>query len=625
MIQLCTEKEVRDMKKYVKLFFSLMVCFTLSFSLYSVVSALEEPTVTDNSETVVEEIPEDSTLTDELEETTEITTTEETDPSTEQTTALSEEENNNEEEATTEEEESSDPKTNTGTPVPGVGEVQYDISKSKTATQLDQNFETQVTLSLPAGEEQLVTDVVFVLDKSTSAAVEQSALDMLKNLQKQLVDTNAKIKVGIVIFNKQANTFGWFDLATQYADIETAMRTEITSGTNTHAGLLAANEMLDADASVAASRKYMVFVSDGITYMFDSTANAINSIQATNGENGVMAGNDCWGIRHYLEGGDSYIPADWNAYLGDVQANLSVVQPYIQPYDNMDKTNYIPKGNTTLPTTVDVALYKTYEEYYNMSVTDGYHCYSVLAESGAAAQYPWASSYMSFLSAGDDELTFSEIENDIYYLVDAGSKVTDYIGYTEDYNFDFINEAGALSLKVGDQVFEATASDENTYTFDNGHYVVAYEPGDLANGEMFTFTTNVPISQFKPVQLTYTLKLTNPKTEAGTYGQYDANGSLGYDGLYTNNSATLYPVDTNGQPGAAEEFTKPTVSYTVEEEPKEPTKPEEEKPEKPDKKDPEKNKGADTATQTNMGLMLSLASMAISGAFILVILQKKRA
>lgn len=174
----------------------------------------------------------------------------------------------------------------------------------------------------------------------------------------------------------------------------------------------------------------------------------------------------------------------------------------------------------------------------------------------------------------------------------------------------------------GDQTYQAVETAENTYSFAEGNYVVAYEPGDMANGEMFTLTTNVPISQFEPVQLTYTLKLTNPKTEPGTYGQYDANGSLGYDGLYTNNSATLYPVDTNGQPGVAEEFAKPTVSYTVEEEPKEPTKPEEEKP---DKKDPEKNKGADTATQTNMGLMLSLASMAISGAFILVILQKKRA
>ncbi|MEF2608067.1 MAG: hypothetical protein U0M88_00315 [Faecalicoccus sp.] len=87
MIQLCPEKEVRDMKKYVKLFFTLMVCFTLSFSLYSAVSAQEKPTVTDDSETVVEEIPEDPTLTDEPEETTEITTPEETEPSTEETAA----------------------------------------------------------------------------------------------------------------------------------------------------------------------------------------------------------------------------------------------------------------------------------------------------------------------------------------------------------------------------------------------------------------------------------------------------------------------------------------------------------------------------------------------------------
>lgn len=146
----------------------------------------------------------------------------------------------------------------------------------------------------------------------------------------------------------------------------------------------------------------------------------------------------------------------------------------------------------------------------------------------------------------------------------------------------------------------------------------------MANGEMFTLTTNVPISQFEPVQLTYTLKLTNPKTEPGTYGQYDANGSLGYEGLYTNNSAILYPVDTNGQKGEPEEFQKPTVSYTVEAEPEKPTT-DEETPTKPDKKDPEKNKGADTAAQTNIGLMLSLASMAVTGAFILVILNKKRA
>ena len=53
------------------------------------------------------------------------------------------------------------------------------------------------------------------------------------------------------------------------------------------------------------------------------------------------------------------------------------------------------------------------------------------------------------------------------------------------------------------------------------------------------------------MQLTYTVQLTNPKTQAGTYGAYDADGSQGYAGLYTNNSAVLTPVDSTGAQGAA--------------------------------------------------------------------------
>lgn len=296
MIQLYTEKEVRDMKKYVKLFFTLMVCFTLSFSLYSVVSAQEKPTVTDDSETVVEEIPGDPTLTDEPEETTEITTSEKTEPSTEETTALSEEENNNEEEATTEEKESSDPKTNTGTPVPGIGNVKYAISKSKTATQLDENFETKVTLSLPAGEEKLATDIVFVLDKSTSAEIEAQALNMLTDLQNTAQTTGADINVGVVIFNQQANTTGFHDLATEYSEIEYEIKQDISSGTNTHAGLLAAEQMLSGDTAVADSRKYMIFVSDGITYMYNETPTAIGLENAD--KTNVFAGPDNWATKY---------------------------------------------------------------------------------------------------------------------------------------------------------------------------------------------------------------------------------------------------------------------------------------------------------------------------------------
>ena len=53
-----------------------------------------------------------------------------------------------------------------------------DISKSKKATELV-NDETTITLSLPAEKEEQNTDIVFVLDKSTSATIETKALEML--------------------------------------------------------------------------------------------------------------------------------------------------------------------------------------------------------------------------------------------------------------------------------------------------------------------------------------------------------------------------------------------------------------------------------------------------------------
>lgn len=80
--------------------------------------------------------------------------------------------------------------------VPVIPPMDWEISKSKTATNLDKNFQSKVTLSLPAAEEELVTDVVFALDKSTSAALEDQALKMLNDLKDQIKDTNAKVKVG---------------------------------------------------------------------------------------------------------------------------------------------------------------------------------------------------------------------------------------------------------------------------------------------------------------------------------------------------------------------------------------------------------------------------------------------
>ena len=470
---------------------------------------------------------------------------------------------------------------------PGGGDWDVEHSKSKTATPLDANYESDVTLSLPSAEEQLESDVVFVLDKSTSTDIEDEALAKLEDLKEQIAQTGAKVNVGVVIFNREAHPSEWFDLATQYEQIESAIRTDVSGGTNTHAGLLAAQKMLDAHPSIAANRKYVVFVSDGLTYLFDEEVNAINSIQAANGEEGVMAGNDCWGIRHYQEGGDSFIPSDWNAYLTDVASNLGEVQQYIQQYDGMDESNHIPKYNTELPTTVDVAMYKSYS-VFNELMASGYHCYVMKADSAAAARYPWGPAFMQYLQevSGNGNVNFSDIQNDIFYLLDADSSVVDVIGYGTDnagneYNFDFVDNLDNLKITVGgneldkEDIIDPQFNDPyvtSAYGFydpasgrDGYDFVLKYyQKGQDGNSdECFVWEINVPVSNFAPVQLTYTVKLTNPQTAEGTYGEYDANGKNGSTSLYTNKEATLYPEDSHGDSGVPENFPKPTVSYTV--------------------------------------------------------------
>lgn len=436
---------------------------------------------------------------------------------------------------------------------------EWDHSKNKTATEFDKDFNSKVTLSLPSAEKELVSDVVFVLDKSTSATVGNQALGMLKQLKEKAAEDGATVKVGVVIFNKEAHVTEWKDLVTEYDAIEDAITQKISSGTNTHAGLLAAQKMLEDDKNVEDSRKHMIFVSDGITYMFEESAQAINSQQATNGEYAIMAGNDCWGIRHYDEGGDIFIPDNWDAYLQDVENHLSDVEQYIQPYDNMSQENHIPRGDTVLPTTVDVALYKTAKLYHELS--EKYHCYAVLGDTGVT-NYPWGPNFMTYLADGK-KVSFDDIQKDIYYLLDAGSQVVDIIGQGKDnqgkdYNFNVVNLEN-MTITVGDVEQEKTEISDNKYGFgtilDNDKYpfVVTYYPNgtDAETREHFVWDINVPVSNFAPVQFSYDVQLTNPQKAKGEYK------------VETNVEAVLTPVDSNKEPGKPEKFPVPELTYEV--------------------------------------------------------------
>ena len=464
-------------------------------------------------------------------------------------------------------------------PAPPIESGEWDVSKSKTAENLvkrnDGTYTSEVTLSLPAAEEELVSDVVFVLDKSTSAELEEQALQMLQDLKNQIAAIGAKVKVGVVIFNKEAHATELLDLTTEYDAIEAAIKQEIQSGTNTHAGLLAGKALLDSDTSVDDSRKYLVFVSDGITYMY----NAVPTVTAwTFQADSVLnwAGPDNWKSKY----GNGEAPADWEEWMDTIGTQVTAQgTTYEYPYGGtIVQATPLEGWQTAYANSVDKALYETCTTYQDLA--SSYHCYAMAATSNA--DYPWALSFMNYLANGRS-VSFSDIKNDIYYLLDAGSKVVDVIGsgkdnHSNDYNFDFVSNIDNLTLTVGGtelDVTELTDLSENEtarYGFgpdesaEGGYkFILKYYANgqDGKSDECFVWDINVPVSKFEPVQLTYTVKLTDPQTAKGTYGKYDADGSEKYEGLYTNNEAILYPVDSNENEGKPENFAKPTVSYTV--------------------------------------------------------------
>ena len=472
------------------------------------------------------------------------------------------------------------------TPDPTPGEEQdWDHSKSKTATPLDANYESDVTLSLPSAEEQLESDVVFVLDKSTSTDVTNQINSMLEKLSAQVEETGASVKVGIVSFNKAATReLELTDLTTGLEQIQQKLSALTQDdGTNMHAGILAGKAMLDEDDTVSPNRKYLVFVTDGISYIYDEDSQIVPYYWLNDGSPYFSADPYSWNFKY----GSNTPPDNWTAFLNTIGSIIPTEKIETVSYENKDiltasdGINASDLDQNSYTTTVDRSLYYTYE-VYSEAQKAGYHCYAVNSET--SAEYLWGPDFMKYL-AGGQEVSFEDIQNDIFYLLDEGSSVVDVIGFGTDnagneYNFDFVDNLDNLKITVGgneldkEDIIDPQFNDPyvtSAYGFGKGNeeygydFVLKYyQKGQDGNSdECFVWEINVPVSNFAPVQLTYTVKLTNPQTAEGTYGEYDANGKNGSTSLYTNKEATLYPVDSNGDSGVPENFPKPTVSYTV--------------------------------------------------------------
>lgn len=455
----------------------------------------------------------------------------------------------------------------------------FALRLDKQATDLTDD-RTDVTLSLGATQGQTVSDVVFVLDKSTSVEVREAAKAMLDELMVRAGEN--RIKVGVVVFNKTASEqLPLTDLnSDNLSVIAGALDKAPESGTNIEAGIRAGKEMLDSDTSVDASDKHLVLVTDGVSYLYGTgeTPQTIYTESASNGEESLNAGNDLSTFVNELSSSkawyDTYgetIAADIAAYSHDYTAGQFSAdikgQQQDSTYENAGfaEGEYVPgEVSKCHASSNEAAAYSAMNAWKDV-VASGYQAYAY-ASDRYQDTYPWAAAFVSTLdefggTSGmvPDDTTgmFDNVKSKILYEFASGT-VTDVIGN----DFD-LTDAGAITadtftLTVAGQKVAGVvdAADPNKVNFGTPDaegtypYVVTYDPA-AGRGETLVWDINVPVESSAGVALTYNLTLVEKSTEPGDHT------------AYTNEEATVEYVPTDEGGSQTATFDKPSVSYHV--------------------------------------------------------------
>ena len=448
----------------------------------------------------------------------------------------------------------------------------------KTATALDENLETKVTLSFPGQREAEPADVVFVLDKSGASAqtdIFKQAKAFLEEINQKAKADGLNIKVGVVLFNKVGNIQQPLtDVVTGYDDILTAMNSSVRHGTNMDAGLLAAKSILDKDTAVKAENKHVILISDGATYLYckggDFTKPYTRSFGSVEGGRNMMGGIWEWQSREYHTNNAWKKFSDGSNFIFSQAKESSeklgqYLDYYRDQYENSEKnwaqydyeytddaanngtTNPIPV-DVTAPCNIDVAFWSTDDTFQSM-VNAGYDM-NVYYKNEADFDGSYFLKYLTRKSNnGKLDTDFAEIKAKLVDKIAAGSTVEDTIGA----NFDFVNDPAKTSLTANDEKLSPEKIDATTYGFgkkNDGTYrfTLKYQAGE---NEKLTLTLNEAAAPSRPVVLEYSELLVNKPPEPGTHT------------LKVNESAVLHPIDGNGVAGEAYEFPVPTVDYTV--------------------------------------------------------------
>ena len=136
--------------------------------------------------------------------------------------------------------------------------------------------------------------------------------------------------------------------------------------------------MLEADTAVADNRKYVILVSDGITYIWDEEGvnKGVNFANADAPDRPMLASPDGWDVKY----GNGYVAGrlEFAFYTVEDQLNATIAERS-SVYDRSNPTEKQAfcqiqrKGR--IYSTVDIALYKSQEVYQELA--ERYHAYAV--------------------------------------------------------------------------------------------------------------------------------------------------------------------------------------------------------------------------------------------------------
>ena len=498
------------------------------------------------------------------------------------------------------------------------------VTLDKTATPLDENDITHIELTVDGDKTVKYSDVVFVIDRSTSVDVLNEAIAMVEELA-SVTNENNLVRVGVVRFETSATELLPLTNLTQdnvdevTAAIEKA-DDEQSKGTNVQAGLYAGMSMLDGDTTVEASAKHLVLVTDGVTYLWgegntDSNAMTIYDETINNGEESLWAFMDeptlkahhddpttsvdesvayyesFNNLSSWLSANGARIQADIDAHShvllngGSHIAADELYQHESSTYYNADNGSFYgtdsegneverwasrePGKKIETASNTDAAVYKAVTTWQQIEAK-GYHSYA-FASDKYASQYPWSSTWVSSLDTLDSNAD--------------GSITSQLIPADKTGMFDGVQSEILYSLGIGSTVHDVMGGDQ-TYDFDfvndsaqltiklqSGETLSAtkiaentYGFGDqLSDGtyayELVYYPEGTGSDSNDSFTLTFNVPVAGNAVTLGYAAQLvKAPTEPGDYKLDTNNVATLTPE--GGQPT---EFPVPTVDYTVEE------------------------------------------------------------